>query len=106
MSNKLPATDILGMAIGNNPDRAQVELLSMAVGGNGFSYITSSAAATGHEYYAFHAITESVISAITFNSAYSGDTDIVGVTIPANSTVFFNFTAMSLTSGTGLGYFV
>jgi hypothetical protein len=106
MSNKLPTTDILGMQIGNNPDRAQVELLSMAVGGNGFSWITSSAAASGHEYYAFHAITETVISAITFPSSYAGDSDIVGVTIPANTTLFFNFTAMTLTSGTGVGYFV
>lgn len=109
MANKLPTTDILGMAIGNNPDRAQVELLSMGVGGNGFSYITSSSgvsASDNHEYYAFQAITNTVIATITFASQYGGDQDIVGITIPAQMTVFFNFTEMTLTSGTGIAYYV
>lgn len=105
-SNKLPSTDLTGMIIGNNAERATMELMSMTVGGNGFTFTNSSSGCSGHEYYSFTAFTDTVFSAITFADLYSGDADIVGITIPANTTVFFNFTALTLASGTGIAYFV
>ncbi len=106
MANKLPNIGIQGFQIGNNPERAAVELLSMSVGGSGFTYTTSSVGCTGHKYYSLTALTNCVISTITFAESYTGDDSIIGITIPAGTTVFFNFTDLTLTSGTGLAYFV
>jgi hypothetical protein len=105
--NKLPQYNIMGMEIGRDPNNALVEFASMSQGGNGFLIGTAASAVSGtnKEFYSFTVLADAVISAITWAAYYRGDSDIVGITLPAGTTIFAGFSSMSLTSGTVIAYF-
>ena len=57
---------------------------------------------TGKDYYAIHFVTESVIASITVADA-TGEAAL-HTTVPAGTSLFMNVTAITLTSGVGIGY--
>lgn len=107
MTSKLPQYGIQQMEIGNNAERAAVELSSMALGGKGFTVVNTSSAisATDIEYFALVPLTTVVIQAIEYASYCQGDPDIVGISIPVGVPLYAGFKSVSLTSGTALAYF-
>lgn len=107
MTTKLPQFGIQGMEIGNNAERAVVELSSMTLGGNGFTVVNSSSAisATNVEYFALVPLSTVTIQAIEFASYCQGDQDIVGLAIPVGVPLYAGFKSLTLASGTALAYF-
>jgi hypothetical protein len=75
-------------------------LLSMQIGQAGADNITDTSAHTptnADEWYAIHALEDSVISSLTESNA-SGN--LAGKTILGGDVLFGSFTAITLTSGT------
>ena len=60
------------------------------------------AAQTGKDFYAVYFPVTSVVSAITVADA-TGESALQ-TTLPAGTTLFMNITAITLTSGIGIGY--
>ena len=86
------------MPIDNNND-----LLREQLGKGTVEIFTSeSGAQTGKNYYAVYFPTTSVISAITVADA-TGES-VLQTTMPAGTTLFMNTTAITITSGIGVGY--
>ena len=79
------------------------ELLREQLGKNGSTEIFTTAAQTGKDWYCVYFPVTSVISAITVANA-SGESALQ-TTIPAGTTLFMNITAITLTSGIGIGYY-
>ena len=79
------------------------QLLVEQLGKNGGTEIFTTAAQTGKDWYCVQFPVESVISAITVADA-SGESAL-HTTIPAGTTLFMNITAITLTSGIGIGYY-
>jgi len=84
------------MPIDNNNDLLREQL------GKGTAEIFTTAAQTGKDYYCVHFPVTSVISAITVDNA-TGDSALV-TTMPAGTTLFLQISAITLTSGIGIGY--
>ena len=78
------------------------QLLSEQLGKNGGTEIFTTAAQTSKDYYAVFFPVESVIASITVADA-TGESALQ-TTIPAGTTLFMNVTAITLTSGIGIGY--
>tara|TARA_R100001086_G_scaffold235449_1_gene158344 strand:+ start:432 stop:704 length:273 start_codon:yes stop_codon:yes gene_type:complete len=78
------------------------QLLSEQLGKNGNTEIFTTAAQTGKNFYCVHFPVESVVSAITVADA-TGESALQ-TTLPAGTTLFMNITAITLTSGVGIGY--
>ncbi|QDP64672.1 MAG: hypothetical protein Unbinned4585contig1001_36 [Prokaryotic dsDNA virus sp.] len=81
-----------------------VELLGEQLGKGSVTIIEdtdSIGAATGVDYYAVHFPVETTIASITTGSNVTGDDADLHRTYAAGTTLFLNFTAITL-SGTGL----
>lgn len=66
----------------------------------GFELVTGTGTATSGHYFGIQVLAAAVISSITFEPDYRGDTDIQGVTLPAGLYRPMRFTTLTLTSGT------
>ena len=78
------------------------QLLVEQLGKNGSTEIFTTAAQTGKDFYAVYFPVDSVVSAITVANG-TGDSSL-HTTLPAGTTLFMNITAITLTSGIGVGY--
>ncbi|QDP61915.1 MAG: hypothetical protein GOVbin8074_44 [Prokaryotic dsDNA virus sp.] len=78
------------------------QLLVEQLGKNGSTEIFTTAAQTGKDFYAVYFPVTSVVSAITVADA-TGESALQ-TTLPAGTTLFMNITAITLTSGIGIGY--
>ena len=84
------------MPIDNNNDLLREQL------GKGTAEIFTTAAQTGKNWYAVYFPITSTISAITVDNA-TGDSALHTV-LPAGTTLFLQISAITLTSGLGIGY--
>jgi hypothetical protein len=78
------------------------QLLTEQLGKNPGTEIFTTAAQTSKDFYCVHFPVESVIASITVKNV-TGATALQ-TTLPAGSTLFMNVTAITLTSGIGIGY--
>ena len=78
------------------------QLLTEQLGKNGNTEIFTTAAQSSKNFYCVHFPVESVVSAITVADA-TGESALQ-TTLPAGTTLFMNITAITLTSGVGIGY--
>ena len=79
------------------------QLLVEQLGKNGSTEIFTTAAQTGKDWYCVYYPVTSVVSAITVADA-TGESALQ-TTLPAGTTLFMNITAITLTSGIGIGYY-
>tara|TARA_B100001778_G_C18204261_1_gene457117 strand:+ start:116 stop:388 length:273 start_codon:yes stop_codon:yes gene_type:complete len=79
------------------------QLLVEQLGKNGSTEIFTTAAQTGKDWYCVYFPVTSVVSAITVADA-SGESALQ-TTLPAGTTLLMNITAITLTSGIGIGYY-
>ena len=77
-------------------------LLMMQLGKGGGTEVFTTVAQTGKTWFCVHFPVESVISSIAADGA-TGEAALQ-TTLPAGSTLFLNITAITLTSGVGIGY--
>ncbi len=84
------------MPIENNNDLLREQL------GKGTVEIFTTVAQTGKDFYAVYFPITSVVSAITVADA-TGESALQ-TTLPAGTTLIMNITAITLTSGIGVGY--
>tara|TARA_R110000824_G_scaffold248559_1_gene437604 strand:+ start:883 stop:1158 length:276 start_codon:yes stop_codon:yes gene_type:complete len=78
------------------------QLLMEQLGKNGGTEIFAGAAQTSKDWYCVNFPVESVIASITVADA-TGEAELQ-TTLPAGTTLFMNVTAITLTSGIGIGY--
>ena len=78
------------------------QLLSEQLGKNGNTEIFTTAAQTGKNFYCVHFPVESEVASIVVADA-TGEAALQ-TTLPAGTTLFMNITAITLTSGVGIGY--
>ena len=78
------------------------QLLTEQLGKNGDTVVFTTAAQTGKDFYAVYFPVTSVVSAITVADA-TGEAALQ-TTLPAGTTLLMNITAITLTSGIGIGY--
>mgnify|MGYP003646783744 CR=1 FL=1 len=78
-------------------------LLLEMLGKGGRNNIFTTAAQTGKDYYAVVFPVESVIASITVAN-FTGEDALQGLTLPAGTTLLMRTTAITLTSGVGIGY--
>jgi hypothetical protein len=69
----------------------------------GFTFVDSTHGITAGEqqYFGLQVWTDLVIASIAFSDDYTGDQDIVGVTLPAGLYRPMRFKSITITSGTG-----
>ena len=79
------------------------QLLVEQLGKNGSTEIFTTAAQSGKDWYCVYFPVTSVVSAITVADA-TGESALQ-TTLPAGTTLFMNITAITLTSGIGIGYY-
>ena len=85
------------MGLDNNNDLLREQL------GKGTVEIFTTVAQTSKNYYAVYFPVTSVVSSITVADA-TGESALQ-TTLPAGTTLFMNITAITLTSGIGIGYY-
>jgi|TARA_R110002020_G_scaffold272706_4_gene487780 hypothetical protein len=78
------------------------QLLVEQLGKNGGTEIFTTAAQTSKDFYAVYFPITSVVSAITVADA-TGESALQ-TTLPAGTCLMMNITAITLTSGIGIGY--
>ena len=78
------------------------QLLIEQLGKNGGTEIFTTAAQTSKDWYCIHFPVESVVASITVADA-TGEAAL-HTTLPAGTVIFMNVTAITLTSGVGIGY--
>ena len=78
------------------------QLLTEQLGKNGNTVIFTTAAQTGKDFYCVYFPVESVVASITVADA-TGESALQ-TTLPAGTSLFMNITAITLTSGIGIGY--
>ena len=78
------------------------QLLTEQLGKNGNTEIFTTAAQTSKNFYCVYFPVNTVIASITVANA-TGESALQ-TTIPAGTTLFMNVTAITLTSGIGVGY--
>jgi len=78
------------------------QLLMEQLGKNSGTEIFTTVAQTGKDWYCVNFPVESVIASITVADA-TGEAALV-TTLSAGTTLFMNITAITLTSGVGIGY--
>ena len=71
--------------------------------GKGAGIVFTTANQTTKDFYAIHFVVESVIASITVADA-TGEAAL-HTTMVAGTTLFMNVTAITLTSGVGIGYY-
>jgi hypothetical protein len=79
------------------------QLLKEQLGKNGSTEVFTTAAQTSKDWYCVYFPVESVVASIVVADA-SGETALQ-TTLPAGTTLFMNVTAITLTSGIGIGYY-
>ena len=77
-------------------------LLFEMLGKGGGTEVFTTAAQTGKDWYCVYFPVESVVSAITADGT-TGESALQ-TTLPAGTTLFMRITAITLTSGIGIGY--
>lgn len=87
----------------NNLLRKQVAILATGLGLGGVDVITDSTSHTG-DWAIFHALEDTVINSITFQTGYPTSGDITGRTIKAGDRLYVQFKQIKLTSGSGNAY--
>ena len=78
------------------------QLLVEQLGKNGGTEIFTTAAQTGKDWYCVYFPVTSVVDTITADGV-SGESALQ-TTLPAGTTLFMRITAITLTSGIGIGY--
>ena len=78
------------------------QLLTEQLGKNGGTEIFTTANQTSKDWYCVHFPVESVIASITVADA-TGEAALQ-TTLAAGTVIFMNVTAITLTSGVGIGY--
>jgi hypothetical protein len=78
------------------------QLLTEQLGKNGSTEVFTTVAQTSKDWYCIYFPVESVVASITAADA-TGESALV-TTLPAGTTLFMNVTAITLTSGIGIGY--
>lgn len=78
------------------------QLLTEQLGKNGSTEVFTTAAQTSKDFYCVYFPVESVLSVLTVADA-TGESALL-TTLPAGTTLFMNVTAITLTSGIGIGY--
>jgi len=78
------------------------QLLTEQLGKNNATEIFTTAAQTSKNWYCIYFPVESVVASITVANA-TGEAALA-TTLPAGTTLFMNVTAITLTSGIGVGY--
>lgn len=78
------------------------QLLVEQLGKNGSTEIFTTAAQTSKDWYCVYFPITSVVASITVANA-SGESALQ-TTLPAGTTLLMNITAITLTSGIGIGY--
>ena len=78
-------------------------LLLEMLGKGGGNEIFTTVAQTGKDWYCIQFPVESEIASITVANM-TGESALVGLTLPAGTTLFMRTTAIQLTSGVGIGY--
>ena len=78
-------------------------LLLEMLGKGGRNNIFTTVAQAGKDYYAVVFPVESVIASITVAN-FTGEDALQGLTLPAGTTLLMRTTAITLTSGVGIGY--
>jgi len=77
-------------------------LLFEMLGKGGGTEVFTTAAQTGKDWYCVYFPVESVVSAITADGVIGESA--LQTTLPAGTTLFMRITAITLTSGIGIGY--
>ena len=78
------------------------QLLVEQLGKNGGTEVFTTAAQTSKDWYCIYFPVESVVASIVVANA-TGEAALA-TTLPAGTTLFMNVTAITLTSGVGVGY--
>ena len=78
------------------------QLLTEQLGKNGSTEVFTTVAQTSKDWYCIYFPVECVVASITAADA-TGESALV-TTLPAGTTLFMNVTAITLTSGIGIGY--
>ena len=78
-------------------------LLREMLGKGGLNEIFTTTALTGKDFYCVQFPVESVIASLTVANM-SGESSLVGLILPAGTTLFMRFEAIQLSSGVGIGY--
>ena len=78
------------------------QLLTEQLGKNGGTEVFTTAAQTSKDYYCVFFPVESVVASIA--AADATGVTALQTTLPAGTTLFMNVTAITLTSGIGIGY--
>ena len=78
------------------------QLLMEQLGKNNATEIFTTVAQTSKDWYCVYFPVESVVASITVANA-TGEAALV-TTLPAGTTLFMNVTAITLTSGVGVGF--
>ena len=79
-------------------------LLREMLGKGGLNVVFTTVAQTGKDWYCIQFPVESVIASLTVGNMSGTEAALVGLTLPAGTTLFMRFTAIQLTSGVGIGY--
>ena len=78
------------------------QLLTEQLGKNGSTEVFTTAAQSGKDWYCVYFPVETVVASIAAADT-TGETALQ-TTLPAGTTLFMNVTAITLTSGIGIGY--
>ena len=78
-------------------------LLLEMLGKGGGNEVFTTAAQTGKDWYCIQFPVESVIASLTVANM-TNEAALVGLTLPAGTSLFMRTTAIQLTSGVGIGY--
>ena len=78
-------------------------LLLEMLGKGGGNEVFTTAAQTGKDWYCIQFPVESVIASITVANM-TNESALVGLTLPAGTSLFMRTTDITLTSGVGIGY--
>ena len=78
-------------------------LLLEMLGKGGGNEVFTTAAQTGKDWYCIQFPVDSVIASITAANM-TNEAALVGLTLPAGTTLFMRTTDIQLTSGVGIGY--
>jgi hypothetical protein len=81
-------------------------LLFEMLGKGAFTEVFTTAALTGKDFYCVYFPVESVVASIAVGTEAGAPTGVTALqtTLPAGTTLFLRITAITLTSGIGIGY--
>lgn len=79
-------------------------LLLEMLGKGGGNEVFTTTAQTGKDFYCVFFPVESEIESITVGNMSGTEGALVGLTLPAGTTLFMRTTAIQLRSGVGIGY--